>query len=116
MPRLILISTVGAPDEHRRNADALRRARNADYQYYLSRLYQQRGLLHESLGEWGPALEDFEQGITEREKESLSIGDRLDRVSLLDRNGDLFASAIEMPGTSCCSSGRAFFRPAGVFG
>ena len=26
MPRLILISTVGPPDEHRRNADALRRA------------------------------------------------------------------------------------------
>ena len=26
MPRLILISTVGAPDDHRRNADALRHA------------------------------------------------------------------------------------------
>ena len=26
MPRLILISTVGPPDEHRRNADALRQA------------------------------------------------------------------------------------------
>jgi hypothetical protein len=26
MPRVLLISTVGKPDDHRRNADALRKA------------------------------------------------------------------------------------------
>jgi CHAT domain-containing protein len=76
--------------------EALQRVDETEYQYYLSRLLLQRGLLWERLKESARALADFERGILEREREAIGVGDRLDRVSLLDRNANLFDAAIDL--------------------